>query len=166
MSTIWRGFSIKRHKGLIWQCNHSSLKVVNKFNFLGSSISSTETDIDTRLGKAWRAIHRLSVIWKTDLTDKMKCSFFQAAAMSILLYGCTTWTLTKRVEKKLNDNYTSMLRAILNKYWRKHPTKRQLYAPPNHPSRKLSKLDEQSMQDNVGEYGRAHKWCTPMDSFP
>ena len=44
----------------------------------------------------------------------MKCSFFQAV-VSILLYGCTTWTLTKRMEKKLDGNYTRMLRAILNK---------------------------------------------------
>ena len=29
-------------------------------------------------------------IWKSDLTDKMKHSFFQAAVVSILLYGCTT----------------------------------------------------------------------------
>ena len=62
----------------------------------------------------------------------MKCSFFQAAVASILLYGCTTWTLTKRLEKKLDDNYTRMLRAILNKSWRQHPTKHQLYGhlPP------------------------------------
>ena len=58
--------------------------------FPGSRISSTETDIDTRLTKAWTAINRLSVIWKSDLTDKMKCSFFPAAVVSILLYGCTT----------------------------------------------------------------------------
>ena len=51
----------------------------------------------------------------SDLTDKMKRSFFQAAVTSILLYGCTTWTLTKRLEKKLDGNYTRMLRAILNK---------------------------------------------------
>ena len=57
----------------------------------------------------------------------MKRSFFQAAIVSILLYGCTTWTLTKRVEKKLDGNYTRMLRAILNKSWRQHPTKQQLY---------------------------------------
>ena len=52
--------------------------------------------------------------------------------MSILLYGCTTWTLTKRLEKKLDDNYTRMLRAILNKSWRQHPTRHQLYGhrPP------------------------------------
>ena len=48
--------------------------------------------------------------------------------MSILLYGYTTWTLTKRQEKKLSGNYTRMLRVILNKSWRQHPTKHQLYS--------------------------------------
>ena len=66
------------------------------------------------------------------LTNKMKRSFFQAAVTLILLYGCTTWTLTKRLEKKLDGNYTRMLRAILNKSWRQHPTRHQLYGhlPP------------------------------------
>ena len=57
----------------------------------------------------------------------MKRSFFQAVVVSILLYGCTTRTLTNRMEKKLDGNYTRMLRAILNKSWRQHPTKQQLY---------------------------------------
>ena len=48
-------------------------------------------------------------------------------AIWILLYGCTTWTLTKRLEKKLDGNYTRMLRAILNKSWQQHPTWHQLY---------------------------------------
>ena len=62
----------------------------------------------------------------------MKRSFFQAADVSILLYGCTTWTLTKRLEKKPDGNYTGMLWAILNKSRRQHPTKHQLYChlPP------------------------------------
>ena len=73
-----------------------------------------------------------SVIWKSDLTDKMKHSFFQAVVVSILFYGCTTWTLTKRMEKKLDGNYTRMLWAILNKSWGQQPTKQQLYGhlPP------------------------------------
>ena len=96
----------------------TSLKLVDKFTYLGSSVSSTEKDIDTWLTKAWTATDRLSIIWKSDLTDKMKCSFFQAAVVLILLYGCTTWTLTKWLEKKLDDNYTRMLRAILSKSWR------------------------------------------------
>ena len=62
----------------------------------------------------------------------MKRSFFQAAVVSLLLYGCTTWTLTKCMEKKLDRNYTRMLRAILNKSWRQHLTKQWLYGhlPP------------------------------------
>ena len=111
---------------------HSLERAAAGIGLYGSSVSSTEKDIDTRLTKAWTAIDRLSIIWKSDLTDKMKRSFFQAAVVSILLYGCTTWTLTKRLKKKLDGNYTRMLRAILNKSWRQHPTRHQLYGhlPP------------------------------------
>ena len=57
--------------------------------------------------------------------------YTNADILIILLYGCTTWTLTKRLEK-LDGNYTRMLRAILNKSWRQHPTRHQLYGhlPP------------------------------------
>ena len=65
--------------------------------------------------------------FQSDLTNKMKHSFFQAALVSILLYGCTTWMLTKRLEKKLEGNYTRILRAILNKSWQQHPIRHQLY---------------------------------------
>ena len=80
------------------QLDGTSLKLVDKFTYLGSSVSSTETDIDT------------------------------------------TWKLTKRLEKKIHGNYTRMLRAILNKYWRQHP-KGTNYTATCLPSRKLSKLD-------------------------
>ena len=93
------------------------LKLVDKFTYLGSSVESTEKDIETRLAKAWTAINRLSTIWKSDLTDKMKRSFFQAAVTSILLYGCTTWTLTKRLEnearRQLHKNATCNLKQVL-----------------------------------------------------
>ena len=118
--------------GDITTLDGTPLKLVDKFIYLGSSVSSTEKDIDTRLTKAWTIINRLSIIWKLDLTGKMKRSFFQAAVISIPLYGCTAWTLTKRLEKKLDGNYTRMLRAILNKSWWQHPTRHQLYVhlPP------------------------------------
>ena len=58
--------------------------------------------------------------------------FFQIAVVSIPLYGCTTWTLAKCMEKKLDGNYTRMLWTILNTSWRQHLTKQQLcgYLPP------------------------------------
>ena len=67
--------------GDISTLNGSSLKLVDKFAYQGSSVSSSDTDIDTRLGKTWRATDRLSVIWKSDLTDKMKRSFLQAVVV-------------------------------------------------------------------------------------
>ena len=136
----------------------SSLKLVDKFTYWGSSISSIKKDIDTRLAKAWTAIDRLSVIWKSDLTDKMKRSFFQAAVVLILLYGSTTWTLTKQMEKKLDGNYTRMLRAILNKSWRQHPAKQQLYSH-------LPPITTNQICRTLEKHGRAHKWCSPMDPF-
>ena len=122
----------------------SSLKLVDKFTYQGSSVSSTEKDVNTRLAKACTAFNRLSIIWTSDLTDKMKRSFFQAVVVLILLYGCTTWTLTKRMAKKLDGNYTRMLQSILNKSWRQHSTKHNL-------SQKLPKLDKPDKWDTAGE---------------
>ena len=85
-----------------------------------------------RWAKAWTTIDRQSIIWKSDVIDKIKRDFFQTLAVSILLCGCTKWTLRKRMEKQLNGNCTKMLRAILNKFWMQYSTKQQLYShlPP------------------------------------
>ena len=147
--------------GDITTLDGACLKLVDKFTYLGSSVSSTEKDNDTRLTKAWTAIDRLSIIWKSDLTDKMKRSFFQAVVVLILLYGCTTWILTKRLKQKLDGNYTRMLRAILNKSWQQHPQDTN-YMATCLLSWKLYKLDEPDTQDTAGE-ARTHQWCTPMD---
>ena len=130
-------------RGDISTLNGSSLKLEDKFTYLGSSVSSTATNINTQLTKAWTAIDRLLVIWKSDLTDEMKHSFFQAVVISILLYGFTTWTLTKHMEKKIDGNYTRMLQTILNKSC----------MATCHPSRKLSNLDEPDMRDTAEEIG-------------
>ena len=104
------GFYVNTHKTEYMCFNQSgditlnggSLNQMNKFTYIGSSVSFTENDIKTRLAKAWTALHRLSVIWKSDLSDKIKCNYLQAAVVSILLYGFTTWSLTKRTEEKKN----------------------------------------------------------------
>ena len=101
------------------------LKLVDKFTYLGSSVESTEKDIDTRLTKAWTAINRLSIIWKSDLTDKMKRSFFQAAVTSILLYGCTTWTdkmAGEEARRQLHKNAASNIEQDLAATPHKTPT--------------------------------------------
>ncbi len=92
---VWNGLHVNAHKteymcynqtGDISKLDGPSLKLVDKFTYLRSSVSSTEKDIDTRVTKAWTAIDKPLIIWKSDLTDKVKRSFFQAAFVSILLF--------------------------------------------------------------------------------
>ena len=61
--------------GDISTLNSGSLKLVDKFTYLESSLSSTENDINTRLVKAWTAIERLSVIWKFDKMQQ-SCPYY------------------------------------------------------------------------------------------
>ena len=69
-------------------------------------------------------IDRLSVIWKFDVSDKIKRDLYEAAAVSVLLYGRPQWAQTKRLEEKktrweLNKNtyfyFEQILGAITNK---------------------------------------------------
>ena len=94
-------------RGDVTTVKSGPLKLVDKFTYIGRSVLLTENDINIRLAKALIDIDRLSVIWKSDLSDKIKRSFFQAV-VSILLYGCSTWTLTKRMEKKFDGNHTTI----------------------------------------------------------
>ena len=114
-------------KGDISTLDGTPLKLVDKFTYLGSSVESTEKDIDTRLTKAWTAINKLSIIWKSDLTDKMKCSFFQAAVTLILLYGCTTWTnkiAGEEARRQLHKNVACNPEQVLAATPHKTPTVR------------------------------------------
>ena len=88
------------------------------------------------------ALHKKAAVWKPAphlakhsrrhnkqiINDK----FFQAVVISVLLYGCTTWILVRRLENKLDDSCTRMLRAVLKKSWKQHSTRKQLYGhlPP------------------------------------
>ena len=113
-------------------------------------------DIETRLTKVWTAINRLSIIWKSDLTDKMKRSFFQTAVASILIYGCTTWTLTKQLEKKLDGNYTRRLRESWTSPGGNTPQDTNCTA-----TCLLSR--KKTCRTLLEKQGRTHKWCTLVD---
>ena len=55
--------------------NASSLKLMDKFTYLGNNVSSTKRDINTSLAKAWTTIDKLPVMWKSNLADKLRRIF-------------------------------------------------------------------------------------------
>ena len=44
-----------------------------QFIFLGRNILFSEIDVNIWIDKAWTAIDRLMIMWKSDLSDKIKC---------------------------------------------------------------------------------------------
>ena len=67
-------FKRRSHLHSKWQASKISRPVV----YLGSNISSTESDVNIHIGNSWTAIDRLLTIWKSDLSNKIKEEFFQA----------------------------------------------------------------------------------------
>ena len=111
--------------GSISSLNGKALKLAVMFIYLGSNISSTESDVKIPISKALTVIDRLTTIWKFDLFDGTKKKFFPASAVSILLYGCTTENFTKQL-KKFCEYYAQVLHTILNKCLKQHPYKTAL----------------------------------------
>lgn len=109
-----------------------TLEIVEDFRYLGSHIVSTEKDINIRKGQAWRALNRLTKIWKSELPTTSKVKLFVAAVESVLLYGSEAWTLTKAMEKALNGTYTRMIRVVKGVSAMQKMTNKQLYGelPP------------------------------------
>ena len=61
---------------LLYFCNRIIILPIRLvLRYLGSNALSTENDINMGRAKAWNAIDRLSIIWKSDLSDKMKTNF-------------------------------------------------------------------------------------------
>ena len=131
-----------------WAFSNTYMTVSIKFTYLGSCVSSTENDITTRQSEAGSTIDRLSVIWKSNLSDKIKCNFFKAAVV-VLLYGCTTWMLIKRLEKSL----MAIAQECYELYWTNpgsNISQNSICMATYLPSLKPSKSDKQDIQGTAG----------------
>ena len=90
----------------------SALKMVEDYVYLGSFISSSEKDFNTRKGMAWSACNDMHKIWTSQLPKKIKLQIFRATVEPILLYGSETWTLCNG--KKLEQSYSKKARWNLH----------------------------------------------------
>ena len=88
-----------KQEGDISTLNAKPLKLVDQFTYLGINISSTEKNVNIRIEKSQTVIDQLSIIWKSDLFEKINGVFNQAVSVLVLLYRCTIWTQTERMEK-------------------------------------------------------------------
>ena len=76
---------------------------------------------------AWSACNDMHKIWSSRLTNDLKIKIFRATVEPILLYGSETWTLSRKMEKRLDGTYTRFLIRAQNLSWKRHPTIAQIY---------------------------------------
>ena len=120
------------------------------FKYLGSWVCSKERDINVRKALAWRSLNKLKLIWKSQLSRDIKLRLFRATTETILLYGCTSWSLTKQEEKAIDGTYTRMLRMVQNVHWSQHMTNRELYGS-------LSKVSDTIRARRLSLAGHTHR---------
>ena len=116
----------------IYAKNGNAIKVVENFKYLGGWMHSTNKDFEIRKAIAWTACHKMSKLWKSNLSRSLKERLFLSTVESVLLYGSETWTINKTTRKKLDGCYTRMLRMALNVSWKDKLTNEILYGslPP------------------------------------
>jgi len=66
-------------------------------------------------------------IWKSNLNRTLKITLLTLTVEAVLIYGCETWSLSKKQEQELDGCYTRMPRKALNISWREHVTNELLY---------------------------------------
>ena len=64
--------SFKRDGAISW---NSEILKYDHFIYPSSNISSTESDVNIHIGKAWTSIGKLSIIKKSDLSKKYKTGY-------------------------------------------------------------------------------------------
>ena len=75
-------------------------------------------EIKVRLAIATSAMAKLSTIWKRkDISFPTKTKLFRSLVLSILLYGCESWTLTAETTKRLESFETKSYRRLLGISW-------------------------------------------------
>ena len=106
--------------------NGKELKSVEDFKYLGSWINTAVKDWNTRIALAWTEANKINTIWTATTSKDLKMRFFRSTAESILRYGCGTWALAKTMAKRINGNYTILLRKIQNTTWKEKKTNGEL----------------------------------------
>ena len=102
--------------------NGEALKTVNKFTYLGSTLSRNvriDDAVVLRIAKASAAFGNLieKVREREGLSTQTKLKVYKAVILPSLLYSCETWTVYSRHLKSLNSFHLKCLRKILKIRW-------------------------------------------------
>ena len=97
------------------------LEEVSSFKYLGTTLTkdgTCKTEIHIWIATATAAMARLTRVWKSNISFQTKFKLYKSLVISILLYGCETWTLLAETERRIQAFENKCLRKLLHiSYW-------------------------------------------------
>ena len=111
--------------------NGQKLKVVDKFTYLGSTLSRAvhnDDEATARIAKASVAFRRLRAnVWERNgIKVDTKLKVYKAVVLTTLLYACETWTVYQRHAKRLTFPLKLFEKAVKIKWQDKIPDREVL----------------------------------------
>ena len=87
-------------------CNGNALENIYFFRYLGSIFAadgSQEQDVLRRCSMVKTRFGQLRNIFNSpDISIELKMSIYKSAVMSLMTYGCETWSMTPKIQAKAN----------------------------------------------------------------
>jgi len=97
--------------------DNSSSERVEQFTYLGTTLKnqiSIQEEIKSRLQSGNACYHSLQNALSSSLLSKnIKIKIYRTIILPVVLYGCKTWSLTLREERRLRVLDNTVLRRIL-----------------------------------------------------
>lgn len=113
---------VRGHETLTIELGEDQLKQVEKFRYLGSTITSKcdlDAEVNSRISAAAAAFGKLDVkvFCSHDLKLRTKIAVYMAIVLPNILYSAETWTPYRRHIRMLDRFHLKCLRKILNIRW-------------------------------------------------
>jgi hypothetical protein len=94
----------------------SSLEIVEEFKYLGTTLiiqNSNQEEIKTRLKSGNACYHLVQNLSSFCLLSRnTKIKIYRSVILRVVLYGCDTWSLTLREERRLRVFEKRVLRRV------------------------------------------------------
>ena len=111
--------------------NRQKLETVTSFKYLGSVITDagSKPEILSRIARTTAALTRLKPVWtdkNISLSSKMR--LMHSLVTSIFLYACESWTLTAKLQIRIQAMKMRCYRKILHISYKDHVTNKEVHA--------------------------------------